>query len=173
MKSIIAIIFALFAFAKGENCDSPQFKVTSYSTKDARLTAESAAQLEITVKCKSGKQPSTLYADINGQVVPCAQSVSSPGKYFVSVATATHKQLAKGRTTIKLYDDDSYSNLRKARTEDAVKSVKSFGEVELNHPGASYGPWLPSEFFAVIVFGLIWWAAYRERSKILAWTFQT
>jgi hypothetical protein len=40
----------------GENCESPKFGVTSYSTKDARLTTESAAQLEITVKCKSGKQ---------------------------------------------------------------------------------------------------------------------
>jgi len=40
----------------GENCESPQFKVNSYLTKDARLTAELAAQLEITIKCKSGKQ---------------------------------------------------------------------------------------------------------------------
>ncbi len=76
-------------------------------------------------------QPSTLYADINGHVVPCAQSVSSPGKYYVkiftnikqknlwflqvSVAAATHKQLAKGRTTVRLYDDESYSFLRKVR----------------------------------------------------------
>ncbi len=69
----------------------------------------------------------------------------------VSVATATHKHLAKGRTSVKLYDDDSYSALRKvshlinyeqikyhiylqARTDDAIKSVKPFGEVELNHP---------------------------------------
>ncbi|CAF5022909.1 unnamed protein product, partial [Rotaria magnacalcarata] len=51
--------------------------------RDGRLAAESAAELEITVKCKSGKQPSTLYADINGQTVPCAQSIGSPGKYFV------------------------------------------------------------------------------------------
>ncbi|CAF0766259.1 unnamed protein product [Rotaria sordida] len=167
MISIVLIGFVLFAFAKGENCESPQFQVSSYSTKDARLTAESAAQLEITIKCKSGKQPNTLYADMYGQVVPCAQSISSPGKYYVSVAAATHKQLAKGSTVVKLYDDESYSALRKARTEDAVKAAKPFGVVEINHPGASYGPWLPSEFFAVIIFGLIWWAAYRERSKIL------
>ncbi|CAF2446146.1 unnamed protein product [Rotaria sp. Silwood2] len=167
MISIVFIGFVLFAFAKGENCESPQFKVSSYSTKDARLTAESAAELEITVKCKSGKQPSTLYADIYGQVVPCAQSISSPGKYYVSVATATHKQLTKGSIVVKLYDDESYSALRKARTEDALKAVKPFGTIDFNHPGASYGPWLPSEFFAVIIFGLIWWAAYRERSKIL------
>ncbi|CAF0778302.1 unnamed protein product [Rotaria sp. Silwood1] len=167
MISIVLISFVLFALAKGETCESPQFQVSSYSTKDARLTAESAAELEIIVKCKSGKQPNTLYADIYGQIVPCAQSVSSPGKYYVSAATATHKQLAKGTTVVKLYDDESYSALRKARTDDAVKAVKPFGAVELNHPGASYGPWLPSEFFAVIIFGLIWWAAYRERSKIL------
>jgi hypothetical protein len=43
-------------FNLGENCESPQFKVTSYSTKDARLITESAAQLEIIVKCKNGKQ---------------------------------------------------------------------------------------------------------------------
>ncbi|CAF0808829.1 unnamed protein product [Adineta steineri] len=168
LSSIIFTFLALLAFAKGENCESPQFKITSYSTKDARLTAESAAQVEITVKCKNGKQPSTLYADINGQVVPCAQSVGSPGKYYLGVSAATHKQLAKGRTSVKLYDDDTYSALRKARTDDAVKAVKPFGEVDFYHPGASFGPWLPSEFIAVIGFGLVWWAAYRERSKILA-----
>lgn len=71
-----------------------------------------------------------------------------------------------------------------AKTDDAAKAVRPFGQVEFYHPvrkyeefctfkylvliqGASYGPWLPSEFFAVIIFGLIWWAAYRERSKIL------
>jgi len=52
----ILTIFALFAFTNGQNCESPTFKVTSYSTNDARLTVESAAQLEINVKCKSGKQ---------------------------------------------------------------------------------------------------------------------
>ncbi|CAF3980295.1 unnamed protein product, partial [Adineta steineri] len=81
---------------------------------------------------------------------------------------ATHKELAKGRTAIKLYDDESYSSLRKARTDEAVKAVKPFGQVELNHPGVSYGPWLPSEFFAVSAFGVVWWVAYRERSKILS-----
>ncbi len=40
----------------GENCESPKFTATSYSTKDARLAVEAAAQLEITVKCKNGKQ---------------------------------------------------------------------------------------------------------------------
>ncbi|CAF4281466.1 unnamed protein product, partial [Adineta steineri] len=49
-----------------------------------------------------------------------------------------------------------------------VKAVKPFGQVELNHPGVSYGPWLPSEFFAVSAFGVVWWVAYRERSKILS-----
>ncbi|CAF2512869.1 unnamed protein product [Rotaria sp. Silwood2] len=166
-RLVLAIIF-LFGAAKGENCESPQFKVVSHSTRDARLAIESAAQLEITVKCKSGKQPSTLYADFNGQVVPCAQSISSPGKYYVGVAAATHKQLASGRTTVRLYDDESYSALRKARTDEAVRAVKPFGEVEFNHPGASYGPWLASEFYAVIIFGLVWWAAYRERSRILS-----
>ncbi|CAF5109775.1 unnamed protein product, partial [Rotaria socialis] len=53
------------------------------------------------------------YADINGHVIPCAQSVSSPGKYYVSVATSTHKHLAKGSTIVKLYDDEAYSTLRK------------------------------------------------------------
>jgi hypothetical protein len=72
MISIIFTIFVLFAFTKGtinilfiysiiyfnsgENCESPKVTFTSYSTKDARLTAESVAQLEITVKCKNGKQ---------------------------------------------------------------------------------------------------------------------
>ncbi len=31
----------------------------------------------------------------------------------VSVAAVNHKQLPKGRTSVKLYDDDSYSALRK------------------------------------------------------------
>jgi len=169
LSTSIVALFLLFTIAAGENCESPKFEVVSHSTKDARLTAESAAQLEITVKCKNGKaQPNTLYADIHGQVVPCAQSTTSPGKYYVSVATATHKQLPSGRTTVKLYDDDSYSALRKARTDEAIKAVKPFGEVEFYHPGASSGSWLPSEFFAVILFGAVWWGSYRERSKILS-----
>ncbi|CAF1052982.1 unnamed protein product [Adineta ricciae] len=167
MFRVVLAALAIIALVNGETCESPEFKVNSHSTRDARLTAESAAQLEITVKCKNGKQPGTLYADINGQVVPCAQTPAAPGKYFIGVAANTHKELASGRTKIKLYDDDSYSALRKARTEDATKAVKPFGQVELNHPGVSYGPWLPSEFFAVCTFGLVWWAAYRERSKIL------
>ncbi|CAF1121012.1 unnamed protein product [Rotaria sp. Silwood1] len=168
MFRLVLAILALVAVAQGETCESPQFSVVSYSTRDGRLAIESAAQLEINVKCKSGKQPSTLYADINGQVVPCAQSITSPGKYYVGVAAATHKQLASGRTTVRLYDDDSYSALRKARTDEAVRAVKPFGEVELNHRGVSYGPWLASEFYAVTIFGLVWWAAYRERSRILS-----
>ncbi|CAF0945083.1 unnamed protein product [Adineta ricciae] len=167
MLSTILAFLTLIILTAGQNCESPQFKVTTYSTQDARLTTESAAQLEFTVKCKNGKQPSNLYADINGQIIPCAQSVSSPGKYYISGSAATPKQLARGRISVKLYDDDSYSALRKARADDAVKAVKPFGEVELICSGASYGPWLPSEFFAVIVFGAIWWIAYRERSKIL------
>ncbi|CAF2099497.1 unnamed protein product [Rotaria magnacalcarata] len=168
MLRLVLAILAVLAFAQGESCESPQFQVASYSTRDGRLAAESAAELEITVKCKSGKQPSTLYADINGQTVPCAQSIGSPGKYFVSIAVVSHKQLTSGRTTVRLYDDDSYSAMRKARTDEAVRAVKPFGTVELNHPGVSYGPWLPSEFFAVTIFGAVWWAAYRERSIILA-----
>jgi len=56
MFRLVLAVFALIALTSAQNCESPQFKVTSYSTTDARLTAESAAQLEITVTCKSGKQ---------------------------------------------------------------------------------------------------------------------
>ncbi len=78
MFRLVLAVLALFAFANGrntgssfssrhfvfhsaENCEAPQFKVVSHSTRDARLTAESAAQLEITVNCKSGKQVRGLF----------------------------------------------------------------------------------------------------------------
>jgi hypothetical protein len=56
MFRLVIAALVLIAFAKGQTCESPQFKVVSHSTRDARLAAEPAAQLEITVKCKSGKQ---------------------------------------------------------------------------------------------------------------------
>ena len=61
MFRLVIAALVLIAFAKGQTCESPQFKVVSHSTRDARLAAEPAAQLEITVKCKSGKQVCCFY----------------------------------------------------------------------------------------------------------------
>ena len=58
LRLVFVVVLALFAYAQGESCDSPKLTVSSYSTRDARLTAEPVAQLEFTVKCKSGKQVS-------------------------------------------------------------------------------------------------------------------
>ena len=59
LRLVFVVVLALFAYAQGESCVSPKLTVSSYSTRDARLTAEPVAQLEFTVKCKSGKQVSS------------------------------------------------------------------------------------------------------------------
>ncbi|CAF1332625.1 unnamed protein product, partial [Didymodactylos carnosus] len=143
-----------------EQCESPTFSVKSHTTKDARLTAETAASVEITVKCKNAKgRTGPLYADINGYIIPCGQSSKNLEKYYISLA-GTHKQVPQGKYTIKLYDVESYSILRKARNEEAAKSVKAFGEVDFHHSGVSTGPWIQSEFFAAVLFIGVWWFSY-------------
>jgi len=130
--------------------------------------AESGASAEITVKCKNEKVKSgALYAEINGQIFPCAQPThKSLNKYYVSIA-GPHKQIAKGNVVVKLFDGESYSELRKARTSEATKAVKPFGEITFYHPGVS-SPWIQSEFFGAGLFGLLLWYAYKQRNKILA-----
>ena len=92
MNSVVFLGFVLFAFTKGkiawkdsgesnslnlgETCESPQLTVTSYSTTDARLTTESAAQLEITVKCKSGKQVWIAF-NLFGKTILCSSRAHS------------------------------------------------------------------------------------------------
>ncbi|CAF0808131.1 unnamed protein product, partial [Didymodactylos carnosus] len=108
-----------------------------------------------------------LYADVDGQIIPCGQHSKNPEKYYLSLA-GHHKQVPQGKHIIKLYDVESYSTLRKARSEEAAKSVKTFGEIDFHHRGVSTGPWIQSEFFAAAIFVGVWWLSYVNRVKILS-----
>ena len=49
----------------------------------------------------------------------------------VGIAVANHKQLAKGPTAIKLYDDDSYSALRKV--SHSIPKSKNLSKTQQNN----------------------------------------
>lgn len=58
--------------------------------------------------------------------------------------------------------------MRKAlRDGDDIGSVPSLVDVVINHPGAFTGPWLKSEFLAVVLSIVIAYVAITSRSKLV------
>lgn len=79
------------------------------------------------------------------------------------------KKARSGDYSVKLYDEESYSAIRKAhRNGEDPESVKPLAVVTLNNPGVYQGAWIHSELLAALLAGLVSYAAFSTKSKLLA-----
>lgn len=70
---------------------------------------------------------------------------------------------------VRLFDEDGNIAVRKAlRDGEDVNAVQPLFTVNINHPGAFTGPWLKSEFVAVVLSVLIAYLAITSRSKLVS-----
>lgn len=79
------------------------------------------------------------------------------------------KTSSKGEYKVRIFDEDSYGQLRKAqRAGEDLNKVKELTSVVVKHPGVFKGPWVNSEFLATILSVLIAYVAIFSRSKVEA-----
>lgn len=67
--SSVLYVFAIFSVAFCGGCENPQVNSKSFTTLDATIVANIAYISEFEMQCSSGA-PATLYADIEGSIVP-------------------------------------------------------------------------------------------------------
>ncbi|CAG9760335.1 unnamed protein product [Ceutorhynchus assimilis] len=147
-------------------CTNPQVTSKSFTTQDATIVTHIGFISEFEVKCSSG-DISSLYAELpDGSIIPAA--VVGTNKYQVSWTEDT-KTAAKGTHKIRIFEEDGYAALRKVlRGNEATSSVSEFFNISVVHPGAYSGPWLRSEFIAVIASLFVSYFAVTKKGKIVA-----
>lgn len=167
MTKIYFIILFVVCLTSGvfTSCENPEIRSTSYTTQDATILTHIAYISEFTVKCESGSL-SNLYALLGEAVQPVG--MTGPNKFQISW-TEEVKNARTGDVSIKIFDDDGYTLLRKAqRVGDDLNSVPQFGTITINHPGTYKGPWISCECVAVIFSLTVSYYAICFRSKLLA-----
>ncbi|CAH1373137.1 unnamed protein product [Tenebrio molitor] len=163
VRSSFLILFLINSAVSA--CENPEIRSNSYTTEDATILTHIAYISEFTVKCGSGTV-SNLYALMGDTVQPIG--VTGPNRYQISW-TEDVKNARTGDITIKIYDDDHYTLLRKAqRAGEDLNSVPVFGSVTINHPGTYKGPWISCECLAVAFSLIVCYYAIHFRSKLLA-----
>lgn len=79
------------------------------------------------------------------------------------------KASSKGELKVRIFDEDSYAQLRKAqRSNEDLHKVKELATVSVKHPGVFKGPLINSEFLALFLSAGIAYLAIFTRSKIQA-----
>ncbi|KAG5888192.1 hypothetical protein JTB14_016408 [Gonioctena quinquepunctata] len=107
-----------------------------------------------------------LYAELDGNVSPV--SIVGPNRYQVSW-TEEPKTARKGKRVLRIFDEDFHTVYRKAsHAEEDVSAVPALFNVVVNHPGASNGPWLKSEFIATVLSLVLAYFAVVSKSKVIS-----
>ncbi|XP_050313869.1 translocon-associated protein subunit delta [Anthonomus grandis grandis] len=147
-------------------CTNPQVTSKSFTTQDATIVTHIAYIADFQVKCSSG-DVSNLYAELeDGSIVPVAQV--APDTYQVSWSEE-NKLARRGEHLIRIFDEEGFGAVRKAlRANEPSSSVKESFTVSVNHYGAYNGPWLRSEFVAVLVSLVVTYVAITNKSKIVS-----
>lgn len=79
------------------------------------------------------------------------------------------KTSSKGEYKVRIFDEESYGQLRKAqRAGDNLSKVKELTSVVVKHSGVFKGPWINSELLATILGCGIAYVALFTRNKIEA-----
>ncbi|ENN76764.1 hypothetical protein HUJ04_012339 [Dendroctonus ponderosae] len=163
---VFACLFLVFLPALSLACVKPEVTSKSFTTQDATIVAHIGFISEFQVKCSSG-EVSSLYAELEDKtIVPVA--IVAPNIYQVSW-TEDSKTAGKGEHIIRIFDEEGYAAIRKAlRGNEPTSSVPELFKVSVYHPGAYNGPWLRSEFLAVVVSLLISYFAITAKAKIVS-----
>ncbi len=148
-------------------CKNPEISSVSYATQDGMVVAEVAFISEFTLDCSNKVNGLSLYGEVDGRILPVVK-IDSRTKYQISW-TEEIKETHSGDYIINIFDDEGYSNLRKAiRSGEDPKSVTPLSTIRLNYSGAYLGPWVNSEFLAAILLISAWYVAFVHKSKLLS-----
>lgn len=178
------IIFVTLSVGYCSSCINPEIISETFTTQDATIVTNVAYVSEFQIKCKTGTA-TNLYADIEGSIVPV--SVVGIDIYQVSLQliivpileektwcfqiswTEDTKVATRGDKVVRLFDEDGIALIRKALREgDDIGGVPALTNVVINYPGAFNGPWLKSEFLAVLSSLVIAYVAITSRSKLIS-----
>jgi len=164
---VLSSLFVVFLASFSTACTNLQVTSKSFTTQDATIVAHIGFISEFQVKCSSG-QVSSLYAELgDGSIIPVA--IVGPNNNYQVSWTEDSKFSKKGQYNIRIFDEEGYAALRRAiRGNAPTSSVPEFFSVSVNHPGAYSGPWLRSEFVAVIVSLLVSYFAITTKAKIVS-----
>ncbi|XP_066155423.1 translocon-associated protein subunit delta [Euwallacea fornicatus] len=163
---ILATLLIGVLTGRSTACINPQVTSKSFTTQDATIVAHIGFISEFQVTCSSGAV-SSLYAELQDHsIVPVA--VVGDNIFQVSW-TEDSKTAKKGQYNIRIFDEEGYAAIRKAlRASEPISSVPEFFTVTINHSGAYNGPWLRSEFVAVIISLLVSYFAISTKAKIVS-----
>jgi len=162
---LIVSLLSLVSLISGETCTVPQVKSRVYTTSEAQMSSETVVIVELSLTCKNGLTGLNLYADFNGRTFPASRLIDSD-KYQVSFVDE-HKKLAGGSYTVRFFDEELYTDLRKAqRSGEDMSAVKSLFDVQFRHQGASHGPWIQTEHIATGLIAVVWYLAYNTKSRL-------
>lgn len=165
MKIVAFLVVAFLSVVCGETCQSPQVKSEVYTTTDVHVSTETVVIITFSVQCKDDDKDLSLYAEFDGRNLPASKIIDSD-KYQVSFSV-DHKKLPAGQYRIRFFDEELYSNLRKAqRSGEDTASSQSLFTINFSHQGASYGPWIQTEHIVVFVSLLLSYFAYSTRSHL-------
>lgn len=165
MCSLVFLLVCYLCSASASKCNTPT--PVTYSTLDATILTSVAYVAEFQLECPSQPKGFSIYAQVGDQVIP-AVKISDNGKFQLSWVEEAKK--AKGRDyQVKLFDDEGYSNLRKAlRNNEEASSIEPVTQFSLYYSKAYQGPWINSEFLAAVSAIAVWYFAYQAKSKLLA-----
>ena len=152
-------------------CQVKNVKSDSYTTTDGLVVSSVAYISTFQVECSSGRSDKlTLFAEIGntGRVVPVS---TANGQYQVSWTEEIAKSRS-GEQTVKVYDEEGFSQLRKAQRKveegGAAEEVKPLLTVAVNHSGVYKGLWFNIETLATLSVIFVWYSAYSLKSKLVA-----
>ncbi|XP_041347611.1 translocon-associated protein subunit delta-like [Gigantopelta aegis] len=163
---VVVGLFLLPIFAAGDTCLSPQIKAETYTTPEITVSSETIFIVQFSLACRNGLQNLNLHAEIAGKTVPVTKVENT--LYQVSIADE-HKNLPAGSYNVKIYDEEGYTDLRKAqRSGDRSSEGKPLVTLTLQHAGVWKGHLLQSEFVAAMTAIVVWWMAYTAKTKLQA-----
>ncbi|PIK48600.1 putative translocon-associated protein subunit delta [Apostichopus japonicus] len=164
---VAACLLLLVPFSSaGESCLKPTVEHQIYTTTEAVTSTDTVFLVEFDLKCSNAIKNPFLYADVSGRQLP----VSRSGDNLYQVSWVEERKNAPAGTyTVKLFDEEGFSALRKAqRAEEDVSTVTPLTSIAFSHKGVSQGPIVSSELLAVVLSGLLWYAAYSAKQRILS-----
>ena len=165
--SLFIIAVSVFLCTVASQCNDPAVSSLSYTTQDGMVVTEIAFISEFTLECGNKVSGLPLYSEIDGKIIPIMK-VDGRTKYQISW-TEEVKKARSGDYVINIFDEDGYSNLRKAiRSGEDPKSVIPLTSITLHYSGAYLGPWINSEFLAAILLIGAWYVAFVQKSKLLS-----
>lgn len=164
---VAALLLVLVNYSYGKTCDNPEVTPKVYTTTDGLIVANIAFIAEFRLKCRENPQNAPLYAEVHNKIIPVVKSAET-NDYQVSWTEELNKARS-GEHLIRVYDEEGYGALRKAqRTGEGAQGVTPLFTINVHHPGTYQGPWIQSEFVAVLASALLWYFAYSAKAKLQA-----